>query len=131
MTRRSAGMRGDPRAPCPELEISTVPPPRREAPEAAAPISRSRHPRPAVLMGEVAMPKAGAPHGPESGAGREAFRAFMRRRRLAPTQWAKDAGVPVGEVLAYLTGRTRHLSAETAAKLANIAGVAPEAMFAE
>jgi len=127
MTRRSAGMRGDPRTPRPEAQaIATTPPPRRDGAETAAPVSRSRHPKPEVLMGEVVGPR-----GKEIGAGREAFRAFMRRRRLAPTGWAKDAGVPVGEVLAYLTGRTRHISAETAAKLANAAGVMPEEMFVE
>jgi hypothetical protein len=126
MTRRSAGMRGDPRTPKPEAEISSALPPRRDAPDAAAPVSRSRHPKPQVLMGEVIGPR-----GQQVGAGREAFRAFMQARRLAPTQWAKDAGVPMGEVLAYLTGSTRKLSAEAAAKLAKAAGVTPEEMFAE
>jgi hypothetical protein len=101
--RRSAGMRGDPRRPRPEAEISGALPPRH---------------------GEVA-----APRGLETGAGRDALRAFMLARRLAPTQWAKTAGVPAGEVLAYLTGRTRFLSQETAAKLARAAHVTPEELF--
>jgi len=127
MTRRSAGMRGDPRTPRPEAQaISTTPPPRRDTAEAAKPVSRSRHPKPQILMGEVIGPR-----GREIGAGRETLRAFMRRRRLSPTQWARKAGVPAGELLAYLTGHTRHLSAETAAKLANAAGIMPEEMFAE
>ncbi len=129
MIRRSAGMRGDPRAPRPEAqEISTTPPPRQEAPE-AVPDSRSRFPKPQVLMGEVAMKKIVAARDPEAGANREAFRAFMRARRLAPTGWAKDAGVPAGEILAFLTGSTRSLPAETAAKLAKVAGVRPAELF--
>jgi len=117
-------MRGDPGNPRPEAEISNALPPRRETVEAAAPASRSRYPRPSVLMGEVA-----APRGAEIGAQRDAFRAFMLSHRLAPTQWAQKAGVPPAEILAYLTGRTRFLSPQTAQKLADIAGVSPEAMF--
>jgi hypothetical protein len=119
-------MRGDPRRPRPETdEISTAPPPRREIPDAAPAASRSRHPKPEVLMGEVAGPR-----GQEIGAGRDALRAFMLSRRLAPTRWARDAGVPMSEILAYLTGGSRQLSAVTAAKLAEAAGVAPEELFA-
>ncbi len=123
--RRSAGMRGDPRRPRPEAEISSALPPRREAAEPAAPVSRSRHPKPQILMGEVMTPR-----GLAVGAGRDALRAFMLARRLAPTQWAKAAGVPMGEVLAYLTGRTRHLSAATVERLARAANATPEEMFA-
>jgi hypothetical protein len=125
-------MRGDPRAPRPEAEISSALPP-RAAPDDAPPppVFRSKHPRPPgarsapkpeVLMGEVVMPKA---RGQDAGPGREALRAFMRAHNLAPTKWAKDAGVPMGEILAYLTGSTRHLSDATAAKL----GVAPADLF--
>lgn len=127
--RRSVGMRGDPRAPRPEAEISSAPPPRAAPADAPPPpVFRSRHPgarnapKPQVLMGEVVMPKA---RGQDAGPGREALRAFMRAHHLAPTKWAKDAGVPLGEILAYLTGRTRLLSEATAAKLAKAAGVAP------
>ncbi len=123
--RRSAGMRGDPRNPKPEAEISSALPPRREVPQAPVPVSRSRHPKPEVLMGEVV-----APRGPETGAGREELRAFMLARRLVPTRWAREAGVPVGEILAFLSGRARSLSAETAARLAKAAGVAPQDLFA-
>jgi hypothetical protein len=131
--RRSAGMRGDPRRPRPEAEISGALPPRHAAARMPVPVPRARHPKPPgadsapkpeVLMGEVA-----APRGLETGAGRDALRAFMLARRLAPTQWAKTAGVPMGEVLAYLTGRTRFLSQETAAKLARAAHVTPEELF--
>ena len=117
-------MRGDPRSPRPEAEISNNPPPRIATPDAAAPVSRSRHPRPQVLMGEVIGPR-----GKDIGAGREALRAFMRARHLAPTRWCADAGVPMGELLAYLTGRTRHLAPATLEKLAAVAGVTPDAMF--
>lgn len=124
--RRSAGMRGDPRHPRPEAEISKAPPPRSEAPAAQVPQSPSRHPKPQILMGEVA-----APRGAQIGAGRDALRAFMQAHRLAPTQWAKAAGVPAGELLAYLTGRTRVLSAATAAKLAQAADASPDEIFAD
>ena len=125
--RRSAGMRGDPREPRPEAkEISGAPPPGHEAPALAPSASRSHHPKPEVLMGEVVGPR-----GQDIGAGRDTLRAFMLSRRLAPTRWAKEAGVPMGELLAYLTGRTRHLSAATAAKLAEAAGVTPQELFAE
>lgn len=122
--RRSAGMRGDPRRPRPEAEISSALPPRAAAPDATMPVSRSRHPRPQILMGEVTGPR-----GQEIGAGRDALRAFMRAHHLAPTRWAKEAGVPLGEILGYLTGRTRHISAATVAKLAAIAGVTPDDLF--
>jgi hypothetical protein len=119
-------MRGDPRWPRPETkEISTTPPTRQTKSEAVPPAFRSRHPKPEVLMGEVAGPR-----GQEIGAGRDALRGFMLSRRLAPTSWAKEAGVPASEILAYLTGGTRHLSAVTAAKLAEAAGVAPDELFA-
>jgi hypothetical protein len=121
-------MRGDPRRPRPEAEISCALPPRQAAAPTAVPVSRAPHsrpPKPEVLMGEVA-----APRGSEAGAGHDALRAFMLARRLAPTQWAKTAGVPMGEVLAYLTGRTRFLSQEAVTKLARAANVTPEEMFA-
>jgi hypothetical protein len=121
--RRSAGMRGDPRAPRPEAEISSAPPPRAAPADAPPPaVFRSKHPRPQILMGEVVMPKA---RGQDAGPGREALRAFMRAHHLAPTKWAKDAGVPLGEILGYLTGRTRILSDATTTKLAHAAGVTP------
>jgi plasmid maintenance system antidote protein VapI len=53
----------------------------------------------------------------------------MAARRLVPSQWSRKAGVPMGEVMAFLTGRSREISAGTAAKLAEAAGVAPEELF--
>jgi hypothetical protein len=94
----------------------------QESPRETA--SRGTRARPKVIMGEVFAPKIVAPD-----ARREAFRAFMTRKRLRATQWARDAGVPVGEILGYLTGQSRDLSAATAAKLAKAAKVSPEDMF--
>ena len=93
-----------------------------EAPRETA--SRGKKPKPKVIMGEVFAPKLAAPD-----AQREAFRTFMTRNRLRATQWARDAGVPVGQILGYLTGQSRGFSAATAAKLAKAAKVSPEDMF--
>lgn len=60
---------------------------------------------------------------------REAFREFMKANRLAPTVWAKKAGVPAPLLLGYLTG-SAELDAATAAKLARAAGVKPAQLFA-
>jgi hypothetical protein len=87
-------------------------------------VSRGARAKPKVIMGEVFAPKTAAPD-----AQREAFRAFMTRKRLRATQWARDAGVPVGQILGYLTGQSRGFSAATAAKLAKAAKVSPEEMF--
>jgi hypothetical protein len=118
-------MRGDPRAPRPEGEISTTLPPKRE-PGAIMPAPRraSTAPKPEVLMGEVTGPR-----GTDIGAGREALRAFMQSRRLSPTRWAAEAGVPAREILSYLAGRSRHLPRETVAKLARAAGAEPDELF--
>lgn len=75
-------------------------------------------------MGEVI-----APRGTEVAAGRDAFRAFMQAHRLTPSGWAQEAGVPLGEIMGFLTGKSRGFSAETMAKLARVAGVAPAEMF--
>ena len=85
-------------------------------------VTRSRT-KPKTLMGEVSAPRPG-PH-----AQRDAFREFMAAHRLRPTQWAKDAGVPAAQVLAYLTGTSRALSPDTAKKLARAAKVHVEDMF--
>jgi len=79
--------------------------------------------RPKTIMNEVAAPKPG-PH-----AQRDAFREFMAAQRLRPTTWAKDAGVPTAQILAYLTGQSRALSPDTAKKLAKAAKVKVEDMF--
>jgi hypothetical protein len=91
------------------------PAPRPEAkqPERA---STSRHPKPKILMGEVA-----APRGLEIGKQREAFRAFMTVWHLRPSEWARAAGVPAGEILGFLTAKTRHIAPATLEKLARAA----------
>ena len=70
-------------------------------PVPAVPKSRAK---PKVIMSEGSAPRPG-PH-----AQREAFREFMASHRLRPTQWAKDAGVPAAQILAYLTGQSRTLT---------------------
>jgi len=80
-------------------------------------------PRPQTLMSEVSSPR------PAPDNRREAFRNFMTSHRLRPTTWAKDAGVSSGEILGYLTGRSRGFSGETAEKLARAAKVRVEDMF--
>lgn len=114
-------MRGHPLDGAPEHRpISTEPKALPSAPLPAR-VSGSRYPAPKVLMGEVAAPK-----GQVIAAGRDAFRAFMRKRHLQPSQWARDAGVPPGEVLAFLSGRAREISRASLEKLAATAGAAPE-----
>ena len=83
----------------------------------------SNRPKPKTLMGEVAAPR------PSHDQQREAFRAFMTSRRLRPTVWAKHAGVASGEILGFLTGRSRGFSPEVAEKLARAAGVHVQDMF--
>ncbi len=87
-------------------------------------VSASPYPRPKVLMGEVA-----APRGKEIAEPREAFRAFMIARHLRPSEWARAAGVPPGEILGFLTAKTRHLSRETLEKLAQAARCRVEDFF--
>ena len=123
--RRSAGMMGNPRdAAEPRPPARQPPPPRPETaqPERAsaspypkAPRARSA-PKPKVLMGEVA-----APRGLEIGKQRDAFRAFMTARHLRPTEWARTAGVPPGEILGFLTAKIRSIAPETLEKLARAA----------
>jgi hypothetical protein len=93
-------------------------------PSAQAPIARPGGAvRPQVLMGEVAAPP------PDPDAQRDAFRAFMMRNRLRPTQWARDAGVPSGAILGFLSGRARGLDGPVAEKLARVARVQVADMF--
>jgi DNA-binding Xre family transcriptional regulator len=75
-------------------------------------------------MGEVA-----APRGLEIGKQRDAFRAFMIARHLRPTEWARAAGIPAGEILAFLTGKSRNIAPSSVEKLARAAGCAPEDIF--
>jgi DNA-binding Xre family transcriptional regulator len=131
--RRSAGMRGNPLNPAPEHRPIPSSPPIKPRPEPSLPVrtSNSRFTQPKVLMGEVTMPiqKFAASRGEEIGKQREAFRAFMQARRLTPTQWARAAGVPTGEVLGFLTGRVRAIAPAHLEKLAQAAGCAPEDML--
>jgi predicted transcriptional regulator len=53
----------------------------------------------------------------------------MNDRRLRPTEWAKSASVPVNELYGYLSGRSRAISEETAARLAKAARSSVDAMF--
>jgi cyclic pyranopterin phosphate synthase len=85
--------------------------------------SSSNRPRPKTLMGEVAAPR------PAQDQRRDAFRAFMTSRRLRPTLWAKQAGIVSGEILSFLTGRSRGLTPDAAEKLARAAKVRVEDMF--
>jgi len=85
--------------------------------------SSSTRAKPKVIMNEVAAPRPGPL------AQRDAFREFMAAHRLRPTQWAKDAGVQPAQILAYLTGQSRTLTAETAKKLARVAKVRVEDMY--
>lgn len=120
--RRSAGMRGSPANPAPEHRpIPTTPVKRAAEPAQPQRVSTSRYAKPKVLMGEVTAPK-----GQIIGAQREAFRAFMTARHLRPTEWAREAGVPAGEILAFLTGKARSISDEALRRLAAVAKVAPE-----
>ena len=84
--------------------------------------------KPKALMGEVGAPRAPS-RGSDADQRREAFRAFMTSHRLRPTVWAKQAGVASGEILGYLTGRSRGFSSEVAEKLARAARVRIEDMF--
>jgi cyclic pyranopterin phosphate synthase len=94
----------------------------------AAPAPTGRPVKPKTLMGEVAAPRV-LSHGAGADRRREAFRSFMTSHRLRPTVWAKQAGVTSGEILGFLTGRSRGFSAEVAEKLARAAKVRVEDMF--
>jgi len=91
----------------------------------SAPLTRREKARPRVLMHEAgAMPSASP--APED---RAALRAFMTRRRLRASEWAKQAGIPVGELYAFLNGRARTLGAESARQLAQAARASVDEMF--
>ena len=79
-------------------------------------------------MGEVAAPRA-LSQGATTNQRREAFRTFMTSHRLRPTIWAKQAGVSSGEILGFLTGRSRGFSQDVAEKLARAARVQVSDMF--
>jgi DNA-binding Xre family transcriptional regulator len=125
-------MRGDPRDAVSEHRpISSAPPKLRPQTSQPERISTSRYAKPKVLMGEVTAPiakfsasRGGA--GVEIGKQRDALRAFMIARRLRPTEWARAAGVPSGEILAFLTGKVRAIAPATLEKLARAAKCAPQ-----
>jgi DNA-binding Xre family transcriptional regulator len=128
-------MRGSPRDGAPEHRpiSNTAPQSRPEAkqPErvSASPPGAHSAPKPKVLMGEVAMPvqkSAASRGGVEIGKQRDAFRAFMLARHLRPSEWARAAGVPPGEILAFLTGKARAIAPQTLQKLAQAADCAPD-----
>jgi cyclic pyranopterin monophosphate synthase len=93
--------------------------------KASPPVAKpsTNRPKPKTLMGEVAAPRAAQDQR------RDAFRAFMTANRLRPTLWAKQAGVASGEILGFLTGRSRGFSPDVAEKLARAAKVRVEDMF--
>lgn len=118
-------MRGMPRNDASEHRpISTIPPKPRAEPRQPERVSTSPYAKPKVLMGEVA-----APRGLEIGKQREAFRAFMVARHLRPTEWARAAGVPAGEILGFLTGKSRSIAPASLQKLARAANCAVEDFF--
>jgi cyclic pyranopterin phosphate synthase len=112
---KSGGKSGDYKAP------ASSPP--------ARPAAAKTRAKPSALMGEVAAPRARS-QGNDIEKRRQAFRAFMTSRRLRPTLWAKQAGVPSGEILGFLTGRSRGFSQEVAEKLARAARAQIDDMFA-
>ncbi len=117
---KSGGKSGDYKAPAAAHTHSRPDPVRSAA-------SRTRV-KPKTLMGEVAAPRA-LSQGATADQRREAFRAFMTSHRLRPTIWAKQAGVSSGEILGFLTGRSRGFSQDVAEKLARAARVQVGDMF--
>jgi hypothetical protein len=53
----------------------------------------------------------------------------MTARHLRPSEWARAAGVPAGEILGFLTARTRHIAPATLEKLARAARCRVEDFF--
>jgi len=117
-------MRGTPRNDAPEHRPISTTPKLRAEPRQPERVSTSPYPKPKVLMGEVA-----APRGLEIGKQRDAFRAFMIARHLRPTEWARAAGIAPGEILAFLTGKSRSIAPATLEKLARAANCAVEDFF--
>ena len=102
----------------------------RRNPTVPAPQPPSRV-RPATLMNEATgLPaKRTADAQRDTGAQREAFRTFMTSKHLRATQWAKDAGVPVAQIYAFLTGKTRSIPSDVAERLARAARSQVDDMF--
>jgi cyclic pyranopterin phosphate synthase len=120
LLEKSGGKSGDYKAPAAK---NTAPSPDHVRSSA----SKTRV-KPRTLMGEVAAPRAHS-QGASADQRREAFRAFMTSHRLRPTVWAKQAGVSSGEILGFLTGRSRGFSQDVAEKLARAARVQVGDMF--
>ena len=53
----------------------------------------------------------------------------MIARHLRPSEWARAAGVPPGEVLGFLTGTVRSIAPQTLAKLARAANCTVQDFF--
>jgi hypothetical protein len=81
---------------------------------------------PTTLMSEVAAPRSA-----DVSAQREAFRGFMTDHHLRATDWAKQAGIPAGQIYGYLTGSSRALPSDSIEKLARAARVRVEDLFAK
>jgi hypothetical protein len=115
----------------PPLPVKKPPPkPQARQPER---VSASPYPKPKLLMGEVAAPPNkfadSGGRSVEIAQQRQAFRAFMTARHLRPSEWARAAGVAPGEILAFLTAKTRAISRETLEKLAQAARCRVEDFF--
>jgi DNA-binding Xre family transcriptional regulator len=118
-------MRGTPRNDAPEHRpIAAAPPKPRPETKHPEQVVTSRYAKPKVIMGETA-----APRGLEIGRQRDAFRAFMIARHLRPSEWARAAGIPSGEILGFLTGKTRTIAPATLEKLARAANCTTEDFF--
>jgi len=53
----------------------------------------------------------------------------MIARHLRPTEWARAAGIAPGEILAFLTGKSRSIAPAMLEKLARAANCKPEDFF--
>ena len=98
------------------------------APEPAPPPVKAPRARaaPRVLIHEAAAPR---PSSASASSEREALRQFMIDRHLRATEWAKLASVPMNELYGYLSGRSRALPDDMAARLAKAARTSVDAMF--
>jgi cyclic pyranopterin phosphate synthase len=85
--------------------------------------------QPASRKSETLMNEVAAPRARDTNAQREAFRAFMTNNRLRASDWAKQAEVPVSQIYAFLTGKSRGLTPDAAQRLAKAARVREEDMF--
>ena len=93
------------------------------SPHPEAPATRSA-PKPKVLMGEVATTRA-----EHFGQQRFLLRSFMQNRGLRPSEWARSAGIPSGELLGFLTGKSRTIPTASLEKLAAAARCKVEDFF--